>query len=125
MQQVIKDFQRSLAFFFDVSRKSSNFGCQKQPFEQQSAHRLLKGLERKDLWGQALRPSGIRIAVSGGLSRKGAKAKTLWKQAGAVPTHVFDQPVDFSVGAASTRLGEVGIRVLICYELDTVNYLGS
>ncbi len=178
VQQVIKDFRRSLAFFFDVSQKSPNFDRQNQGFDLKTSfdlepikvyksssafagkrklaqaktaleheslsfprtafghqslsfpHTFLKqlenrpqrlpgGLERKDLWGHPLKPLGIRIAISGCLGRKGAKAKTFWKQAGAVSPHVFDQPVDFSVGAASTRLGEIGIRVLICYQSTT------
>jgi ribosomal protein S3 len=58
---------------------------------------------------------GIRIALSGCLGRKGGMAKTLWKQIGTVPAHVYSEAVDFAVTSATTKLGQIGIRVLVCF----------
>lgn len=92
LSQVIKDFKRQFRNPSQTSQTSETSTCVRQPFFV----------------------SGIRIALTGCLGRKGSKAKTLWRQAGRLETHVFDQLMDFSIGSASTRLGQIGIRVLIC-----------
>ncbi len=68
----------------------------------------------KDVRKDAL-VKGVRISCSGPLGRKGDQAKTIWKKYGHAARNTFDEKVDYASGYSLTRLGKIGVKVLICY----------
>lgn len=128
-QKEVRFFPRQHVSF--VTKNQEDFSITGQQYQMNAEFilaELIKGLQRskalplRRLMFQMIKDArrcheikGLRISFSGPLGRKGRQARMIWKQYGEIPRNSLNRQVDFAQGAALTKLGLIGIKILLCF----------